>query len=123
MTDMTSKFDLNFPKGGGEMGALMREHNWRATNLGAPADWPRSVRTSGCKDFYMRTLIAVLLLGLLAGCPQHVPPPKPKATELPSDTHRVQATVLTGPSPLFAQGTLARSARAQGLSRGRQVRM
>jgi hypothetical protein len=37
---------LDFLAGGGEMGALMRAHDWAATPLGAPETWPQSLRTS-----------------------------------------------------------------------------
>ncbi|WP_333574012.1 PAS domain-containing protein [Sphingomonas sp.] len=33
-----------FLTGGGEMGALMRSHDWAATPLGPPADWPLSLK-------------------------------------------------------------------------------
>ncbi len=36
----------NIFNGGGEMGRLMREHNWEATPLGPVADWPRSLLTA-----------------------------------------------------------------------------
>jgi len=35
-----------FLAGGGEMGALMRAHDWAATPLGPVAEWPQSLRTS-----------------------------------------------------------------------------
>ena len=35
----------DFLQGGGEMGALMRSHDWSRSSLGAPADWPQSLRT------------------------------------------------------------------------------
>ena len=34
-----------FLSGGGEMGALMRAHDWSATPLGPPETWPQSLRT------------------------------------------------------------------------------
>jgi PAS domain S-box-containing protein len=34
-----------FLMGGGEMGALMRAHDWSATPLGDPQTWPRSLQT------------------------------------------------------------------------------
>eukprot|EP01037_Dinobryon_pediforme_P008863 gene8863-8952_t len=37
--------DPAFLGGGGEMGALMREHDWAATPLGPPGTWPQSLRT------------------------------------------------------------------------------
>ena len=40
-----------FLAGGGEMGALMREHDWSSTSLGAPTSWPGA----------LRTLVAVML--------------------------------------------------------------
>src|ERR1700761_9440202 len=36
---------LEFLRGGGEMGALMRAHDWSATPLGPPESWPQSLRT------------------------------------------------------------------------------
>jgi PAS domain S-box-containing protein len=36
---------LPFLEGGGEMGALMRAHNWSTSPLGSPDDWPASLRT------------------------------------------------------------------------------
>lgn len=35
-----------FLSGGGEMGALMRAHDWGATALGTPAAWPTALRTT-----------------------------------------------------------------------------
>ncbi len=35
----------NFFKGGGEMGQLIREYDWSKTQLGAPEEWPLSLRT------------------------------------------------------------------------------
>ncbi|WP_135467519.1 sensor histidine kinase [Crenalkalicoccus roseus] len=35
-----------FLEGGGEMGALMRAHDWAATPLGPPGAWPQSLRTT-----------------------------------------------------------------------------
>jgi PAS domain S-box-containing protein len=35
-----------FLEGGGEMGALIRAHDWSATNLGDPASWPPPLRTT-----------------------------------------------------------------------------
>jgi hypothetical protein len=34
-----------FLQGGGEMGALMREHDWGATSIGPPEHWPHALRT------------------------------------------------------------------------------
>src|SRR3712207_5420060 len=36
---------LNFLAGGGQMGALMRAHDWRRTPLGDPEGWPQSLKT------------------------------------------------------------------------------
>jgi PAS domain S-box-containing protein len=36
---------LPFLQGGGEMGALMRAHDWAATPLGPPESWPQSLRS------------------------------------------------------------------------------
>lgn len=38
--------DWLFLSGGGEMGALMREHDWSRTPLGAPETWPQALRTA-----------------------------------------------------------------------------
>ncbi len=35
----------DFLQGGGEMGALMRGHDWSTSSLGPPAGWPQSLRT------------------------------------------------------------------------------
>ena len=35
-----------FLAGGGEMGALIRGYQWRQTSLGAPEEWPQSLRTA-----------------------------------------------------------------------------
>lgn len=37
--------DTSFLAGGGELGRLMRAHDWAATPLGPAADWPRSLKT------------------------------------------------------------------------------
>jgi PAS domain S-box-containing protein len=36
----------SFLAGGGEMGALMRSHDWQATPLGPPEHWPQSLKTA-----------------------------------------------------------------------------
>ncbi|HEY6922536.1 MAG TPA: PAS domain-containing protein, partial [Steroidobacteraceae bacterium] len=40
----TTEFD--FLAGGGELGDLMRQHDWAATPLGPVASWPQSLRTA-----------------------------------------------------------------------------
>jgi sigma-B regulation protein RsbU (phosphoserine phosphatase) len=35
-----------FLEGGGEMGALMRAHDWTATSLGRPEEWPQSLKSA-----------------------------------------------------------------------------
>ncbi len=42
----TAERDTGFLAGGGEMGALMRAHDWTATPLGDPAAWSQSLRTA-----------------------------------------------------------------------------
>jgi two-component sensor histidine kinase len=37
---------LSFIEGGGEMGALIRAHDWRSSSLGPPSGWPQSLRTA-----------------------------------------------------------------------------
>src|SRR4051794_24675419 len=36
----------DFLSGGGELGALIRAHDWASTPLGAPESWPQSLRMS-----------------------------------------------------------------------------
>ena len=36
---------LAFLSGGGQMGGLMRAHDWSTSSLGAPANWPQTLRT------------------------------------------------------------------------------
>ena len=38
--------DIQFLVGGGEMGKLIREKDWRKTTLGDPRSWPQSLRTT-----------------------------------------------------------------------------
>ena len=38
--------DASFLAGGGEMGLLIRSHDWAATSLGEPAVWPQGLRTA-----------------------------------------------------------------------------
>jgi hypothetical protein len=44
--DRGAEGHLDFLAGGGEMGALMRAHDWAATPLGPPESWPQSLRTT-----------------------------------------------------------------------------
>ncbi len=37
--------DLAFLQGGGEMGELMRSHDWSNSSLGSPETWPQTLRT------------------------------------------------------------------------------
>jgi len=41
---MTEPLD-DFLAGGGQVGALMRAHDWSTSPLGSPARWPQSLRT------------------------------------------------------------------------------
>jgi hypothetical protein len=36
---------LDFLSGGGETGELIRVHDWSATPLGGPNDWPHALKT------------------------------------------------------------------------------
>ena len=45
MSGVPKAAELGFLNGGGEMGALMRAHDWTASSLGPPASWPQSLRT------------------------------------------------------------------------------
>ncbi|MDB6001230.1 MAG: hybrid sensor histidine kinase/response regulator, partial [Rhizobacter sp.] len=36
----------HFLRGGGEMGALMRSHDWTSSGLGPPSAWPQSLKTA-----------------------------------------------------------------------------
>jgi hypothetical protein len=37
---------LAFLNGGGEMGALIRTHDWSSSPLGPPENWPQPLRTA-----------------------------------------------------------------------------
>ena len=41
----TSAGDAGFLFGGGEIGALMRAHDWSTSPLGPPESWPQSLRS------------------------------------------------------------------------------
>lgn len=43
---MPSETSTHFLSGGGEMGARMREHDWRGSPLGEPRSWPHSLRVA-----------------------------------------------------------------------------
>jgi len=43
---MTSRTSSTFLQGGGEMGALIRAHDWSVTPLGPPETWPQALKTS-----------------------------------------------------------------------------
>jgi hypothetical protein len=36
---------MSFLSGGGQMGAIMRAHDWSLSPLGSPAHWPQSLRS------------------------------------------------------------------------------
>jgi PAS domain S-box-containing protein len=46
MLDTNESFSADFLAGGGEMGALMRAHDWAVTPLGPPQAWPQGLRTA-----------------------------------------------------------------------------
>ncbi|HEY0909041.1 MAG TPA: PAS domain-containing protein, partial [Bradyrhizobium sp.] len=46
MLNISVSSSADFLAGGGEMGALMRAHDWSLTPLGRPANWPQSLRTA-----------------------------------------------------------------------------
>ena len=43
---MSARHNFDFLSNGGEMGALMRAHDWTATTLGAPDGWPDALKTA-----------------------------------------------------------------------------
>jgi PAS domain S-box-containing protein len=45
MRESIQKEDLYFLQGGGEMGKMIRSHDWKNTPLGDPSGWPLSLRT------------------------------------------------------------------------------
>lgn len=46
MADDTKQREINFLKGGGEMGSHIRNLDWSVTKLGIPEYWPQSLKTS-----------------------------------------------------------------------------
>ena len=44
--DLAEVGDLVHLNGGGQMGALMRAHDWSTSSLGAPDTWPQALRTA-----------------------------------------------------------------------------
>jgi PAS domain S-box-containing protein len=46
MLKINKPTSADFLAGGGEMGALMRAHDWSASTLGPPDSWPQSLRTA-----------------------------------------------------------------------------
>ncbi|MET0719742.1 MAG: response regulator [Tardiphaga sp.] len=46
MLDLHPMASTDFLAGGGEMGALMRAHDWTSSPLGATSQWPQSLRTA-----------------------------------------------------------------------------
>jgi PAS domain S-box-containing protein len=46
MLKINRPISADFLSGGGEMGALMRAHDWSANPLGRPETWPQSLRTA-----------------------------------------------------------------------------
>jgi signal transduction histidine kinase/CheY-like chemotaxis protein len=42
---MAVLYEPDFLSGGGEMGALMRQHDWQSSSLGPPDRWPQALRT------------------------------------------------------------------------------
>lgn len=46
MTIESSPDPLRFLEGGGEMGQLIRKHDWWATSIGPPDSWPQSLRSA-----------------------------------------------------------------------------
>src|SRR5690242_11068063 len=43
---MPTQNSLDFLNGGGQMGALVRAHDWTTTPLGPPEGWPLSLKTA-----------------------------------------------------------------------------
>jgi PAS domain S-box-containing protein len=46
MIPKTPKSNISFLSGGGEMGELIRQKDWRKTLVGVPEKWPQSLRTT-----------------------------------------------------------------------------
>jgi signal transduction histidine kinase/CheY-like chemotaxis protein len=46
MSGKAAASHVRFLEGGGEMGALMRAHDWSRTSLGSPDTWPQPLRTA-----------------------------------------------------------------------------
>jgi len=45
-SELRNQEELHFLQGGGEMGKLIRQHDWSTTSLGHPQNWPKSLQTS-----------------------------------------------------------------------------
>jgi signal transduction histidine kinase/ActR/RegA family two-component response regulator len=43
---VSAERDIDFLAGGGEMGRIMRQHDWSSSPLGRPAGWPQALRTA-----------------------------------------------------------------------------
>src|SRR6185437_3703658 len=52
--------DLAFLAGGGEVGALIRAHDWSATAVGPPERWPQSLKTATA--ILLRSPVPIVLL-------------------------------------------------------------
>ena len=74
--------NLRFLSDGGEMGALIRDHDWSSTSLGPPTGWPQAIRTA-VADFLAR---CVSLVSTNTPLPGHAaaaaPPPPPPADDV-----------------------------------------
>ncbi len=46
LSELNSADPVSFLSGGGELGDLIRSHDWKATPLGCPATWPQSLRSA-----------------------------------------------------------------------------
>ncbi|UVF21605.1 PAS domain S-box protein [Microvirga terrae] len=60
MLDSGSTLGSDFLEGGGEMGALIRVHDWIGTRLGPISDWPQSLRTT--VSLMLRSPVPMVLL-------------------------------------------------------------
>ncbi|HVS76278.1 MAG TPA: ATP-binding protein [Steroidobacteraceae bacterium] len=56
----TEARDVDFLSAGGELGRLIREHDWRATSLGSIEDWPQSLKTATA--ILVRSPVPIVLL-------------------------------------------------------------
>jgi hypothetical protein len=87
----------DFLVGGGEMGELIRSHDWSGTSLGPSETWPQSLRT--CVSILLNSKHQMFMawgLTLFLSTTMHIAQSSERGFQVPWDAHSLKSGPTSG---------------------------